>query len=110
MTINAFDVNNGQVNADTAQSGGNEIAWIDIFAKGNIKIIGDTTGIVYAVHANQSHVTNSNGGIVTVKSTDGSVTTSGLAVQANATKGGSHGGKITIHAGGGGAPDGNVDF
>ena len=108
LTINAFDANNGQVNADTAQSGGHQRSWIDMFASGNISIIGDVAGS-YAVHANQS-VTNADGGIITVKSVGGSVTTSGLAVQANATKAGSRGGEITIHAGGAGAPDGNLDF
>lgn len=108
LTVNAFDANSGQVNADTAQMGGHQIAWIDMFSSGNIKITGDVAA-PYAVHANQT-VTNADGGIITVKSVNGSVTTSGLAIQANATASGGHGGKVTVEAGGSGAPDGNVDF
>ncbi|OGI60304.1 hypothetical protein A2641_01100 [Candidatus Nomurabacteria bacterium RIFCSPHIGHO2_01_FULL_37_25] len=108
LIINAFDANNGEVNADTAQNGGHQIAWIDLFSKNNISIIGDITGD-YAVHANE-FVTNAQGGIITVKSVDGSVTASGLAIQANATSNGGSGGDVIIQAGGVGAPLGNVDF
>lgn len=108
LVINALGANSGEVNADTAQSGGHEIAWIDLFSKDNLTIIGDAIG-AYAVHANE-FVSNADGGIITVASVNGSVTTSGLAIQANATAAGGSGGIVTIQAGGAGAPTGNVDF
>ena len=108
LVVNALGGNNGEINTDTAQNGGHEITWIDLFSKNNISIIGDTNG-AYAVHANE-FVTNADGGIINVKSVQGSVTTFGFAVQANALNGGGSGGIITIEAGGVGAPAGTVDF
>jgi hypothetical protein len=87
---------NGEINADTAQSGGHQIAWIDIFANFNIGIGGDTSGGPYAVHANE-FVTNSDGGLITIKG-KGQVSVQGLAVQANSTAGGGHGGSVDIEA------------
>ena len=53
----------GEINVDTAQSGGvNCCAWIDLFAIGDIAIKGDTGG-VFALHANQLGLTNSFGGL-----------------------------------------------
>jgi len=78
----------GQVNADLGQLGSNEgISWIDLFARGNISINGDAV-LPFAVHANGlggSGADGEEGGIVTVKSTVGSVTASGLALQATST-------------------------
>jgi uncharacterized repeat protein (TIGR01451 family) len=50
------------------------------------------------VHANQLSLNTSFGGIITVKSTGGNVTASGLAIQANAPKPGGTGGTISIGA------------
>src|SRR5262249_3658329 len=66
-------------------------AWIDIFATKDITIKGDTAA-PYAVHANPDGSTNTFAGLITVKSKSGKVTTSGLAIQANALGGGSDGG------------------
>ena len=98
LTIDSTGVLKGEINADTAQSGGaNCCAWIDLFALGDIRIKGDTTG-VFAVHANQLGVNTSFGGYVTVKSTGGNVSASGLAIQANATQAGGKGGIVTLEA------------
>ena len=53
---------------------------------------------------NQLGVTNSFGGWITAKSRAGNITATGLAIQANATLGGSTGGIVTIEA------KGNVDL
>ena len=98
LTIDSTGVLKGEINADTAQSGGTLCcAWIDLFALGDIKIKGDTAG-VFAVHANQMSVNTSFGGHITVKSTGGNVTATGLAIQANATQAGGTGGAVTIEA------------
>ncbi len=89
---------NGEVNADTAQSGGHQIAWIDLVARGDITIKNDNSDS-YAVHANEENLTNSTGGIITVRSRDGRVTTSNNAIQANATRPGSQGGTVIVEAG-----------
>ncbi len=89
----------GEVNADTAQSGGHQIAWIDLFAAGDITIIGGT-GTNYAVHANE-FVSTSDGGLITVKSTKGGVLTTNSAIQANGAFGaatGGAGGSVTVQA------------
>jgi hypothetical protein len=97
LTINSTGVHKGEVNADTGQSGGaTGIGWIDLFARGDINIIGDSA-IPFAVHANGGiGVNTDNGGLVTVKSGEGKV--SFLAIQADATTAGSSGGKITVEA------------
>lgn len=96
LIIDALN-HDGEINADIAMSGGTAgIAWIDLFAGGDIRIIGNTEG-AFAVHANES-VTNSGGGIITVKSVDGNVWAGGLALQAQALPGGSGGGSITVDA------------
>jgi IPT/TIG domain-containing protein len=115
VIIDATSSHNGQVNADTAQSGGTQgTGWIDIFAKSDIVINGVPAAPPntkpYAVHANQTSLTNSHGGIVTVASVEGGVTTSGKAIQANGTPGGSRGGSIDVEAGGAGTPGGDVAF
>ncbi len=111
----------GEVNADVGMRGGSEIAWIDLFAGGPIVIAGGGAGPYppedspYAVHANQ-FTSGSVGGIVTVKSLEGSVTLSGRAIQADGglrsvgVPGvGAKGGSITIEAGGAGGA-GDVDL
>lgn len=95
VTIDSNPPHNGEVNADTAQSGGHQIAWIDIFANFNIGIGGSTFG-ASAVHANE-FVTNADGGLITIKA-KGQVQVQGLAVQANATGGGGHGGSVDIES------------
>jgi len=88
----------GEIDVDTAASGGTRCcAWIDLFAAGDIKILGSATSAVFAVHANQM-VTNAFGGLITIVSTEGHVAASGRAIQANATTGGGHGGTVTIDA------------
>jgi hypothetical protein len=121
ILIDATGANHGEVNADTGQSGGNNgTSWIDILAHGNItinatdpltQIMNDPFApVVYAVHANQPGVSDGRGGVIAVQSTDGSVTTSGAAIQANATPGGGKGGSVTVEAGGQGSPGGDVNF
>jgi hypothetical protein len=93
----------GELSTDPAQQGGLGSAWIDIFALGDISISGPSSGAdpncqtlsPYAVHTNQLCVNKGNGGIVTVKSTAGSVTATGKAIQANGLN---SGGEITMQA------------
>jgi parallel beta-helix repeat protein len=108
LEINSTAPHNGEVNADTAQSGGFKRSWIDVFVRGNLNIVGDTVA-PYAIHANEFRE-GSIGGIITVKSRDGAVSADGLAIQANACRlnpadcsvpfNGGRGGEITIEAGG----------
>lgn len=103
---------NGEINADTAQKGGHKVAWIDLFARGNIAIYGEGAGPypanahAYAVHANQ-FTGNSTGGLIAVKSKTGTVTLNGRAIQADGAlspfqpAGGGFGGVVTIEAGSG---------
>ena len=104
--------NNGEINADTAQNGGYQVAWIDLFALGNIAIYGDGAGPYpanahpYAVHANE-FTGNSTGGLIAVKSKLGTVTLTGRAIQADGALSttsfqpapGGIGGVVTIEAG-----------
>lgn len=84
---------NGEVSADGVVA---NRTWIDIFANGNITITNDTTG--YAVHANPSAATNNLGGVITIKSAGGSISTTGNAIQANAVGSGGAGGLLDIEA------------
>jgi len=103
LTINSVLPHNGQVNADTGSGGGNEgTGWIDLFARGNINIIGDSRTF-FAVHANDndgSGGTGSQGGLVDVLSTGGKITASGHALQANGNpaSGGADGGTVNMDA------------
>ena len=100
LTIDSTSPHTGEVNADTGGKGGaSGTSWIDLFARGPITITGDTV-VPYAVHANGLASTNDDGGLITVKSRDDGVTTSGLAIQANATGKGGKGGKVIVEAGG----------
>lgn len=78
---------NGEINADTGASpgGATGTSWIDLFARGDIKILNSTS--TAAVHANGNAGTD-NGGVVTVKSRDGRVFVVGLGIQANASAAG----------------------
>jgi uncharacterized repeat protein (TIGR01451 family) len=97
LTVDATTGHFGQISADTAQSGGvNCCGWVDLFAQGDITIKGNTTG-VFAVHANE-FMTNAFGGIITIKSTGGNVSASGLAIQANTTGAGGTGGTVIAEA------------
>jgi hypothetical protein len=88
---------NGEVHADTGTSGGTQgLGWIELFAKKNVTIIGDSAG-PFSVHANQT-LGNGHGGLINVKSTDGKVLLSGLAIQANDTSSGSSGGRPAVTA------------
>ncbi|HSE62637.1 MAG TPA: FG-GAP-like repeat-containing protein [Thermoanaerobaculia bacterium] len=88
----------GEVNADTALSGGTQgRGWIDLFANGDISVIGDAAG-AFAVHANQPNLTNGTGGQVVAKSLSGNIAATGLAFQADATPGGGDGGSIDLDA------------
>ncbi|HYC23173.1 MAG TPA: right-handed parallel beta-helix repeat-containing protein [Candidatus Bathyarchaeia archaeon] len=104
LTIDSTLGNNGEVSTDNGQVGGSHPSWIDLLALGDITITGDTT-TPFAVHANQFVVPGSTGGIITVKSKNGAVTASGLALEADSTQQdlsgpapGGDGGSITVEA------------
>ena len=105
LTIDAVGSNRGEVGADTGFSGGNEgTSWVEIFARGDIRIIGDTnlaqnppTTFAFAVHADQG-VTNGHGGTIKVYSTDGSVVLQHLAIDASDLDGGSAGGSVDVQS------------
>jgi hypothetical protein len=89
---------NGQINADIGlggQVGGR--GWIDMFARGPVLILGDTSGTAFDVHSNQGG-TNGFAGIIHVASLVSSVTASGTAFQVDDLGGGSKGGSVTIEA------------
>ncbi len=92
---------NGEVHADRYKGGG-QTAWIDLFARGPIRILGKTTGDIFAVHANgfvigQVNSTNNRAGDIRVASRDDIVTASGLAIQADSDlKSGGDGGTIRV--------------
>jgi len=112
LVIDGSVGNNGEINADTAQNGGHQIAWIDLFALGNIAIYGEGVGPYpanahpYAVHANE-FTGNSMGGLIAVKAKLGTVTLAGRAIQADGAlstasflpNSGGIGGVVTIEAG-----------
>ena len=91
---------NGEINADTGGSGGAQgTSWIDLFARGDIKILNTTA--LWAVHANGKAGTD-NGGVVTVKSlgtgpaaSPGNIILNGLALQASAVAHG-QGGTVDV--------------
>jgi parallel beta-helix repeat protein len=92
----------GELNADIGLSGDNDgVSWIDLFARGDIAINGDSSA-PFSVHANGvggSGGDGEEGGIVTVKTTEGSVTASGKALQASSTTASnSDAGRITVEA------------
>jgi uncharacterized repeat protein (TIGR01451 family) len=101
ILIDRTGTHKGEINADLCCGGGTQgTSWIDLFASGDITIIGASSGN-FAVHANENMGTGgtgSQGGIVTVKSTTGKITASGLALQANGLGGGGDGGTILVEA------------
>ena len=112
LVIDGSVGNNGEINADTGQNGGYQVAWVDLFALGNIAIYGEGAGPYpanahpYAVHANE-FTGNSTGGLIAVKSRMGTVTLTGRAIQADGALStssfqpnpGGIGGVVTIEAG-----------
>jgi uncharacterized repeat protein (TIGR01451 family) len=95
ITIDASGMHRGEINVDTAQSGGVLCCgWIDVFARGDVTILGGASKR-YAIHANQA-LTNAFGGFVTIKSVDGSVLATGRAIQASASRPGGTGGQVVI--------------
>jgi hypothetical protein len=112
LTIDSTSPDNGEIKADTGGTGGSQgTGWIDLFAGGDINIIGDLVPFInssvtpFSVHANGKSGTNDVGGHITVKSTAGKVQAWGLAIQAEATGSGSDGGSVIIEA----ASDVNLD-
>jgi hypothetical protein len=94
LTINPT----AELNADTGGGGNVGTSWIDLFARGDILIDGNAV-LPFAVHANGLGGSVEFGGVVTVKSTQGSVAAHGKALQANANKNnGDHGGNVTVAA------------
>ena len=79
----------GEVNADLGLIGSNQgISWIDLFARGDIAINGDGSASrsrCTPMASAGSGADGEEGGIVTVKTTQGSVTASGKALQASST-------------------------
>ncbi len=94
ITIDNTNGHNGEINADHLTGGGLP-GWIDIFARNNINIIADPSG-TFAVHGNNNG--NDLGAYITVKSIEGNITASGVALQSDATLGGGNGGTIIIEA------------
>src|SRR5262245_40380540 len=114
LTIDGTGTNHGEVNADTPQGGGANLGWIDLFAKKSIKINGTGTGPYatgarpYAVHSNQT-ASNSEGGIIRVKSLKGQVNLTGQAIQADGPQlSGGSGGWVVVEAGGSATAGGDV--
>lgn len=103
LIINRTSALHGEINADTGHSpGGSQgTSWIDLFARGDIKILNTTAQ--WAVHANGNAGTD-NGGVVTVKTagtgpvtSPGNIILNGLALQASATAHGK-GGTVDVEA------------
>jgi hypothetical protein len=123
ILIDATGTHQGEINADVGQAGGTAgTGWIDVLSRGAITIIGNptpapppgsnsNTSPAWAVHANMA-ARNGHGGAINVISGSASVSTSGRAIQANAStaSNGGRGGSITVQAGGPGTPGGDVNF
>ncbi len=130
ILIDSTGTHHGQVNADTALSGGTSgLGWIDILANLLIRI-NDGTGndhlqhlggggdipVNHAVHANQ-YLGNGHGGDIAVLSKSGRVETLGNAISANDVLDGGDGGGfpagtsgVKVEAGGAGSPGGDVSL
>lgn len=107
LVIDSTGTHKGEVKADIGITGGPQgVGWIDLFARGDIFIRGNSNASVpFSVHANGGLQQNTDdGGLVTVKSTEGQIFASGRALQADATSSGSDGGVIVVEA------FGNVDL
>ncbi len=101
ILIDKTGTHKGEINANLQGGGGTQgTSWIDLFAAGDITIIGAKSGN-FAVHANEnmgSGGLGSQGGVVTTKSVKGKIAASGLAFQADGISGGGDGGQIIIEA------------
>jgi protocatechuate 3,4-dioxygenase beta subunit len=110
ITIDASGAHNGNVNVDGIRAPMR--GWIDLFAVGNLSILGEPAGAPkWAVSADacpppaNSPCSNAFGGLITAKAVNGTVTTQNQAIlQAHATAIGGDGGTIIVQAGG------NVDL
>ena len=52
LTVDSTGTHNGEVNADSGGGGNSGTGWIDLYAKGDISILGDSSGSgPFAVHA-----------------------------------------------------------
>jgi hypothetical protein len=99
LTIDNTAPHKGEIKADTGGTGGSSgTSWVDLFARGDIRVTGDTSGTVFDVHANGLAGTNDSGGTITVRSVGGSIRASGNTFQADATGAGGHGGLLAIEA------------
>ena len=102
LLIDSTGTHNGEVKADLT-AGSSRRSWIDLFAAGEITIIGGSTG-PFAVHATNGG-NGATGGQIEIISTGGAITASGLAIDATATGSGFPiGGVINIEA------FGNIDL
>ena len=90
---------NGELNADIGVCGGTSgHGWIDVFANGQLTILGPMSGS-FAVHANGSlHLNNDSGGTISIKCVSGDILATGLVAEADATTSGSTGGQISVEA------------
>jgi hypothetical protein len=94
LTIDSTAPNNGEVSADLSGANPAGWGWIELFAKSDITINGDTVAnSPFAVHANENLKTNAHGGFIRAASTAGSVIASGRDFQTNAIANGSIGGR-----------------
>ena len=99
LTIDSMPPHNGEVNTDTALSGGTSgRGWSEFFANEDISVSGDISGH-FAVHANQPTLTNGHGGQIILRSTWGAIHASGFALQADAAPPGGHGGYVELKSG-----------
>ena len=97
LLIDSNAPNNGEVHADTGNSGGTQgLGWVALIARGDITILGDSVA-PFAVHANQT-LGNGHGGDIEVKSQGGAYSATGLALQASDTAIGGKGGNIDVQS------------
>jgi hypothetical protein len=96
LVIDSTPPHNGEVSADhVGQCGG--LGWIDVFARGDIRIIGESQG-AFAIHSNNNCANTTMGGTITVKSVEDLVAASGRAIAADAAVAGGSGGRIAVEA------------
>ena len=109
-------IHHGEVSADVGMSGGTSgRGWIDVLAHGDIALAGNTTTPYTGGGADKNNLTippwilhadmalqNGFGGDIAVQSTGGNISTSGRAIQANAStsSNGGKGGHVKVEASG----------
>jgi hypothetical protein len=104
LVIRTTSTERGVVDANSGLSGAGGIAWIDLFAGGDITIFNFSQFSSPSVRANH-FFTNGRAGLITLKSREGEVdfvTEGGTAedfIQATADQAGGRGGTITLEAG-----------